>query len=53
VSTFDSGGVLAGGLVLRPATPADLPSIKELLADRGDDSDAADLELMVLDPEAG
>ena len=44
---------LADGLVLRAATPADLPGIAELLTDRGEESDAEDLELMVSDPEAG
>ncbi len=54
VSTSGRGGrPLPGGLVLRTATPTDLPSIKELLAERGEDADARDLELMVQDPDAG
>jgi len=37
---------LPGGLVLRPATSADVPQTAALLADRGEASDAVDLELV-------
>lgn len=38
--------VLPGGLVLRQATPADLPQAAALLGARGDPADATDLELV-------
>ncbi|WP_354527556.1 GNAT family N-acetyltransferase [Nakamurella sp. UYEF19] len=44
---------LPGRLVLRTATPADLPRIADLLVQRGDSADARDLELMVTDPDSG
>lgn len=44
--------VLAGGLVLRTSTPADLQQIGELLADRGEPDDAIDHRLVVEDPQA-
>lgn len=39
--------VLPGGLVLRPATPADVASAARLLVNRGDPADAVDLELVI------
>lgn len=37
---------LVGGMVLRPATVADLPQAAALLAERGDPADAVDVELV-------
>lgn len=45
--------LLAGGLILRAARPADLDQIGALLADRGEPADAEDLALVVQDAEAG
>ena len=42
-----------GDLVLREARPTDLEQIGELLADRGEDTDALDHRLVVEDPDAG
>ncbi|HEX5533345.1 MAG TPA: GNAT family N-acetyltransferase [Actinomycetales bacterium] len=44
---------LPGGLVLRPAGPADLDQIAALLASRGEPADAVDHRLVVNDPAAG
>jgi len=41
-----AAGELLGGLVLRPATATDLRQVGALLADRGEASDAVDLELV-------
>ncbi|MBB5872523.1 putative N-acetyltransferase YhbS [Allocatelliglobosispora scoriae] len=40
---------LPHGLVLRTATPGDLPQIAELLVDRGEPADAVDFRLMLRD----
>jgi predicted N-acetyltransferase YhbS len=44
---------LQGGLVLRPAGPADLDQIAALLTARGEPADAVDHRLVVDDPAAG
>jgi predicted N-acetyltransferase YhbS len=44
---------LPGGLLLRPAQPADLDQIAALLTERSDADDAADHRLVVEDPDAG
>ena len=44
---------LQGNAQLRVAGPHDLSAIKVLLADRGEDADAIDFELVVGDPDAG
>ena len=52
----DAGAVeepLGGGLVLRPARPADRDRIGALLTERGDAADAVDHALVVDDPDAG
>jgi predicted N-acetyltransferase YhbS len=45
--------LLAGDLLLRTSTPADLQQIGDLLADRGEPDDAVDHRLVVEDPQAG
>ena len=45
--------VLPGGLVLRPCRPADLAQVGDLLATRGDPTDAEDHRLVVEDPDTG
>ena len=45
--------LLGDGLVLRPARPADLDQVAELLTLRGEAADAEDLQLVVDDPDAG
>ena len=45
--------VLPGGLVLRPCRPADLAQVGDLLAARGDPTDAEDHRLVVEDPDTG
>lgn len=52
-ATVDATVPLAGGLLLRPAAPADLEQIGELLVARGEPEDALDHRLVVEDPEAG
>ncbi len=44
---------LGDGLVLRPAEPADLDQLDELLTARGEAADAEDLRLVAADPDAG
>jgi predicted N-acetyltransferase YhbS len=47
------GEPLPGGLRLRPYRPADLPQVGDLLAARGDPTDAEDHRLVVEDPDTG
>ncbi|MCU0263642.1 MAG: GNAT family N-acetyltransferase [Candidatus Nanopelagicales bacterium] len=44
---------LPRGLDLRNAAPADLAQVHDLLAERGDPTDAVDLDLVVHDPDEG
>jgi len=44
---------LPRGLTLRNAAPGDLAQVHDLLAERGDPTDAVDLDLVVHDPDEG